>query len=203
MRQLLAALAVLAALPLAAASAAAQGISPFTLEARGGVAVPVDDFASGVEAGYLVEATAKVSPLPFVTAYAGWTYASFSADSDGGVAGLATSLRDSGARVGGELSVPLAGLMSGVAPYLHAGLLVNRAQIRVSGDGTNTLGVKSDWSKGFELGAGARITILRRVAVAPEVRYRAYDPRFDEEPAVGIADKLSYVVASLGATFHF
>ena len=80
MRYLLAALFVVAALPLSAAPAAAQGILPFTVEGRAGMAFPVDDFASGVEAGYLLEATAKLSPLPFATLYGGWSYAEFAAD---------------------------------------------------------------------------------------------------------------------------
>lgn len=203
MRLLPAALAVLAALPLAAAGAAGQGVSPFTLEARAGMAIPVDHFASGAEAGYLVEATAKLSPLPFVTVYGGWTFAAFPADGDAGVAGLATDLQDSGFRFGGELSAPLAGLMSGAAPYVQAGLLFNRAEIRVSGDGTNTLGMKSDRTRGFEVGTGARITLRRRLAIVPEVRYRSYDPDFPQDPAVDIADEVSYVAASLGVTFHF
>ena len=203
MRYLLAALFVVAALPLSAAPAAAQGILPFTVEGRAGMAFPVDDFASGVEAGYLLEATAKLSPLPFATLYGGWSYAEFAADGDAGVAGLETDVRDSGFRLGAELSMPLAGLMMGVAPYLQAGVLFNQAEIRVSGDGTNTLGMKSDRTRGLELGTGVRITLARRIAIVPEVRYRSYEPDFATAPTVDVAGEVSYVAVSLGATFHF
>lgn len=203
MRHLLAALILLAALPLAAAPAAAQGISPFTLEGRAGVAFPVDGFASGVDAGYLVEATAKISPLPFATLYGGWSFAAFPADGDAGVAGLAEDVQDSGFHLGGELAVPLAGLLSGVAPYAHAGAIFHRAELRVSGDGSGTLGMKSDWSRGWEFGGGVRVRLARRVALLPEIRYRAYDPEFENEPAIGIADQVSYVAGSLGVTLHF
>lgn len=203
MRHLIAALPILAALPLLAAPAAAQGISPFTIEGRAGVAFPVDGFASGVEGGYLLEATAKISPLPFATIYGGWSFAAFPADGDAQMAGLATDLEDSGFRLGGELSVPLAGLLSGVAPYVQAGAIFHRAEIRVSGDGTNTLGMKSDRSRGWELGSGVRITLARRLALVPEIRYRSYDPEFENEPAIAIADQVSYVAGSLGITVHF
>lgn len=203
MRHLFAALILLAALPLAVAPAAAQGLLPFTLEGRGGLAVPIDGFASRAEAGYLVEATAKLSPLPFVTIYGGWSFAEFGADSDAAIAGLDTRLRDSGLRVGGELAVPLAGLMSGVAPYLQIGMLFNRAEVRVSGDGTNTLGVESDRTQGLELGTGARVALGRRFSIVPEVRYRSYTPDFETAPTVDIASEVKYIAGSVGVTLHF
>jgi opacity protein-like surface antigen len=202
MRYFLAALSLLAALPLSAAPAAAQGISPFTIEGRAGVGFPIDDFASGVEAGYLLEATAKLSPLPFITIYGGWSFAEFAADGDAGVAGLETNIRDSGMRLGAEVSVPLVGLI-GIAPYLQAGATFNRAEIRVAGDGSNTLGAESDRTRGLELGTGVRVTLARRIALVPEIRYRSYEPEFDVAPTIGIANEISYVAASLGVTFHF
>ena len=99
--------------------------------------------------------------------------------------------------------MPLAGLMMGVAPYLQAGVLFNQAEIRVSGDGTNTLGMKSDRTRGLELGTGVRITLARRIAIVPEVRYRSYEPDFATAPTVDVAGEVSYVAVSLGATFHF
>jgi opacity protein-like surface antigen len=203
MRYFIAALLLTAALPLSAFPTAAQGILPFTVEARAGMAFPVDEFASGVEAGFLLEATAKLSPLPFATLYGGWSYAVFAAEGDAGVAGLDSSVRDSGLRFGGEVSAPLAGLAMGVAPYLQAGILINRAEIRVQGDATNTLGGKSERTRGFELGTGVRVTLARRIAIVPEIRYRSYDPEFDVAPTIDIANELSYVAASLGVTFHF
>ena len=203
MRHYIAALVLMAALPLSAAPAAGQGLLPFTIEGRAGLAAPVDVFASGAETGYLVEATAKLSPIPFVTVYGGWSYAEFGGESDEEVAGLDTSVRDSGPRVGGELAVPLAGLMSGVAPYLQLGVLFNRAEVTVPGDGTNTLGVESDRTQGWEMGVGARVSLVRLLALAPEVRYRSYEPHFETEPVVGIATSVKYMAASLGLTLHF
>lgn len=202
MRHLIAALLLTAALPLTAIPIAAQGLLPFTVGGRVGMAIPVDDFASAAEAGYLTEVAAKFSPLPFVTLYGGYSLAEFGMDSDAAVAGLDTKIRDSGFRAGGEVAVPLAGLLSGVAPYLQLGALFNRAEVRVRGDGSNTLGVKSDRSTGFELGAGARVKVARRLSVVPEVRYRSYEPQFPTESEMQI-DELSYLAATFALTLHF
>ena len=116
MRSIIAALMATVALTASAGGVAAQGIFPFTVEARGGLAFPTDEFDPGVEAGYLVEATAKYSPLPFVSVYAGWSFASFGAEDYGAFAGADMEVHDSGVRLVGELGVPLVWLLSGVAP---------------------------------------------------------------------------------------
>lgn len=203
MRTLLAALLALAALPLAAAPAAAQGISMFTLEARAGMAFPVDDFAGRGEVGALVEGTVRLAPLPFVAAYAGWSMADFGIDAGASMAGLDTRLRDTGIRAGAELSVPLAGLLSGVAPYINAGLLFNRARVRVPGDGTNTLPAKSDRSRGHEIGVGARVKLIRRLSIVPELRYRSYDPEYPDGPSGNSGGRVSYLAAGVGIAAHF
>lgn len=203
MRTHLAALLALAALPLVAVPAAAQGISMFTAEARAGLAFPVDDFAARGEVGALVEGTLRFAPLPFVAAYAGYSLADFGIDSGASMAGLDMRLRDTGVRAGAELSVPLAGLLSGVAPYAHAGLLFNRARIRVEGDGTNTLSVKSDRSRGHEVGIGARVKLRRHLAIVPELRYRRYDPEYPDGPSGGSGGPVSYLSAGIGISAHF
>jgi len=203
MRQRIAALLIVAALPLAATPVAAQGILPFTLGGRMGLAIPVDDFAAHAETGYVTEVLLKASPLPFATLYGGWSFAEFGVDSESAIAGLDTKVRDSGFRAGGELSVPLAGLLSGVSPYLQVGAIFNRAQVRVRGDGTNTLGVKSDRSTGMEVGVGTRVMLVHRLSIVPELRYRSYDPEFAQEPEVQIGDRLSYLALTLALTFHF
>lgn len=203
MRTFIAALLALAALPLAAAHAAAQGISMFTVEARAGLAIPVDDFASRGEVGALVEGTLRVAPLPFVAAYAGWSLADFGIDSGASMAGLDMRLRDTGVRAGAEISVPLAGLLSGVAPYVNAGFIFNRARIRVPGDGTNTLPVKSDRTRGHELGIGARVKLIRRLSIVPEVRYRSFDPEYPDGPSGGSGGPVSYVSTGIGIAAHF
>ncbi|HEX6923845.1 MAG TPA: hypothetical protein VF167_00340 [Longimicrobiaceae bacterium] len=109
MRQRIAALLIVAALPLAATPVAAQGILPFTLGGRMGLAIPVDDFAAHAETGYVTEVLLKASPLPFATLYGGWSFAEFGVDSESAIAGLDTKVRDSGFRAGGELSVPWQG----------------------------------------------------------------------------------------------
>lgn len=203
MRKILAALLCLAAFPLAAAPAAAQGFLPFTVEGRAGLAVPVDDFAPGIETGYFAEATAKYSPLPFTTLYLGWTAAEFGVSDERAPAQMNVTIRDSGLRAGGELSVPLSGLMSGIAPYVQVGALFNKAQVRVSGDSDAELRVTSDRSTGLDLGAGVRVKVSRHVLVAPEVRFRRYHPDFDSEVAAALVDQLSYLGIGLGVSFHF
>lgn len=203
MRFLFAALLALAAHPLAAASAAAQGISPLSVETRAALAVPVDGFASRSEIGGLLEATIRFAPIPFVAAYAGWTLADFGIDAGASVAGLDTRMRDTGFRAGAELSVPLAGLLSGVAPYVHGGIIFNRARVRVAGDGTSTLARHSERTRGHEAGVGARIKLLRRISIVPEMRYRSYEPGYGDDPPGGADGRLTYLSAGLGLAAHF
>jgi opacity protein-like surface antigen len=199
----MAALVTAAALTGSSDRAAAQGILPFTMEARVGAAFPAAEFDPGAKAGYLLEATAKYSPLPFVSVYAGWSVAAFGAKDDAGFAGMDTRVRDSGLRLGGELGVPLVGLMIGVAPYVQAGALFNRAEVEVVGDESGTLGFKSRRTPGFEIAGGLRTSLIRSISITPELRYRRYNPEFEAEPEIGLADEVAYVVASLGFTFHF
>ena len=203
MRSFIAAVLCVAALTGSAENAPAQGARPFTIEARGGLAFPMEEFDPGAKAGYLLEGTAKVSPLPFVSLYAGWSFAEFGAEDDAGFAGVDTRVRDPGARVGGELGVPLVGLMIGIAPYLQVGALFNRAEVEVVGDDSGTLGFRSDRTRGLEVAGGLRTSLLSVLSVTPELRYRKYEPRFDVPPAIGLADEIAYLVASLGLTFHF
>lgn len=203
MRKCIAALMCLAALPLAAAPAAAQGFFPFTIEGRAGLAVPVDDFAPGIETGYFGELTAKYSPLPFTTLYLGWTAAEFSMSAERAPEATSVTLRDSGVRFGGELSVPLSGLMSGIAPYAQVGALFNRAQVRSDGEEGASFRESSERTTGLDLGAGVRIKINRHISVAPEVRFRRYHPDFENEAAAALVDQLSYLGIGLGASFHF
>lgn len=203
MRHLRAALILLAALPLAAAPAAAQGLLPFTLEGRAGVGFPIAGFRSSVREGLLAEATAKYSPIPFLSAYAGWGLAEFGAEDDADFPGVETKVRDSGLRLGGELNVPLMGLLSGVAAYLQAGATFHRAEARVEGDESGTLGFRSDRTRGLELASGARVGLTRNLSLTPEARYRRYEPNFDSPPPIGIANEIEYIAVTLGLTLHF
>lgn len=184
-------------------AAAAQGIKPFTVEARGGLAYPMETFDQGAKVGYLLGLTAKVSPLPFVSLYGGWDRARFDAEDDAGFAGVDTRVTDSGLRVGGELGVPLAGLMSGIAPYFQAGATFTRARVDVSGDETGTLEFESDVTGGFELATGARIWLAPSFSLTPEVRYRRTRHDFEEAPPLQIANEVAYLVTSLGINIHF
>lgn len=186
-----------------AGSAGAQGSKPFTLEARGGLAYPMETFDQGAKVGFLVGATAKYSPLPFISLYGGWDFARFGAEDDAGFAGVDTRVKDSGLRIGGELGVPLAGLMSGIAPYFQAGVTFTRARVDVSGDESGTLEFESEVTRGFEVGGGGRIWVAPSFSITPEIRYRRTRPDFDEAPPLGIANEVAYLVTSLGVNLHF
>jgi hypothetical protein len=184
-------------------SAAAQGAKPFTVEARGGLAYPMETFDQGAKVGFLAGATAKYSPLPFISVYGGWDFARFGAEDDAGFAGVDTWVKDSGLRVGGELGVPLAGLMSGIAPYFQAGVTFTRARVDVSGGEAGTLEFESDVTRGFEVGGGARIWVAPSFSITPEIRYRRTRPDFEEAPPLEIANEVAYLVTSLGFNLHF
>jgi opacity protein-like surface antigen len=187
----------------AAGAAAAQGARPFTLEARGGLAFPLESFDPGAQTGFLVGATAKYSPIPFLSLYGGWDFARFGAEDDAGFTGVATRVTDSGLRVGAELGVPLVGLMSGIAPYVQGGATFSRIRVEADEDPSGTLDFESSVTRGFEVGAGARISVAPSFSLTPEVRYRRTRPEFDETPSIDIAAEVAYLAASLGFNLHF
>ncbi len=181
---------------LGAASAAQAQTLPFSLEVRGGGAIPTGDWNEddAVETGIGFGAAVKFSPTPLVGVYAGWDRFSFSADDSE----LDISLNDSAFRLGAEVNVPAATLP--VSPFVSAGLVYGKSEVEGSVEG-GSASIESDSSIGFEGSIGVQFA-AGPVSVRPSVGYRTRSVEFNLGDTEITADEdISYLTFVIGVSF--
>lgn len=150
-----------------AADAQTAPTTPFSVEVRGGIALPTGDFSDLAQTGYDFGANASFGFSPNAAVYAGYTFNSFSGDDD------ALGLEDvdfevKGFNGGVRLGVPVG--MAGLAPYVKGGAVYYEGEIDVDGLGdADEEENESKW--GFEVGGGVAIPLGMRGSFTPEVRY--------------------------------
>lgn len=193
------ALALLVLAP--AAPAAAQGVLPIALEARGALAFPIADFPLGrsgmtadTEMGVGIGVNGSFAFFPGVAVYGGWDRYAFGVDDDSLLGAGEAEFVDQGFAVGGKLSLPL-GMLVGASPWIRAGALFRTLE-RPGEQGTVGLGAegRSSRSVGYELGAGATIPLGLVLSFTPGVTYRSYTPDFGH----GSERRVKYVDVSMG-----
>lgn len=163
--------------------AAAQTVLPFSFEARGGVALPQGDFSDVVGTGFSVGGTVHYRVAPMVGIYGGFEYAKFTTNDDS--EDLNSDITDSGFRLGARFAIPLGG-MTGVSPWLEGGATLNQTSINLSDDGGASIGIDSDRSVGYEVGAGLSFAVAPKISITPGVRWRSHKADFgdtDDGPA--------------------
>lgn len=185
-----------------AAPAAAQGMSPFAVEARAGFAFPTGDFAAddAVESGTGFGVTGVFRLTPAFGLYAGWDRYAFEGEDDPEFPGVSAEIVDSGLAAGVQLSLPTAGL--GLSPWLRGGALYRKAEADVQTGEFGSFGSESDYSLGFEVGGGIGIPLGQVLTFTPGVRYRAYQPEY-EDLGVSTEGDVAYVSIDLGLTARF
>ncbi len=146
-----------------AAEAQTAPTTPFSVEVRGGIALPTGDLGDIAETGYDFGANAAFGFSPNAAVYAGYTFNSFGADGLDDV-----DLQIKGFNGGVRLGVPVA--VAGLAPYLKGGAVYYQGEI--SGD-DDIVGDdnESDNEWGFEVGGGVAVPLGMRGSFTPEVRY--------------------------------
>lgn len=163
------------------AHAQIPNITPFSLEVRGGFAVPRGDLAEedediSVGTGWTVGANATYHFMPMLGVYAGYTYTRFGVDGLEGV-----DVLDQGFGAGVRLAIPTP--LIPIDPYVKAGLVYNTLSFEFEdgpgGDFDDVL--DSDRSLGFEVGAGLGIGLGPKLSFTPQVTYTRYEPQFDGE----------------------
>jgi opacity protein-like surface antigen len=193
MKKIVVGMMAVAGLVAAARPAMAQGVIPLAVEGRAGVGFPTGDFGDNddIGTGFGFGGDVVLRVLPLVNIYGGWEYYSFDGkgESDG------SRITDSGARAGAQLSIPV-GPVTGVSPFVSAGVLYNRATAEAS-EGSASLKFTSDWKLGYEVGAGVAVPVAPAVSVIPAVRYRAHDVEFGDLEAV--SGNISYLTLEIGA----
>lgn len=172
----------LAAAAAFASPAAAQipNVTPFSFEVRAGGAFPMGDFAEedddgtgGLETGYTLGANVTFHLMPLIGIYGGYTYNKFGVDGEDDV-----DVVDQGLNAGVRLAIPTP--LIPIDPYLKAGVVFNQLELSGS-DGPTTVGIETDRSVGFEVGAGVGIGLGPKLSFTPQVMYTRYEPQFDGE----------------------
>lgn len=188
---------VLLALPL---SLAAQSPIPLTIEARGGIAVPVGDFASSSEGfnagnGPAFAAGVLVEPLSFLGLFAGYQQVRFDC-SRCAAAGLDGSVVLAGPEAGIHLGAPVR--FAGGAPWFRASVLYHSLAFSGMGDR-----ITSDAEVGFMTAAGFSFPVYQRVAIVPAIRFLAVPADFEFSLLPDRSLDVTAVSFDLGLTYSF
>ena len=152
-------LARTSALALACAAAphpAAAQLLPLALEARGGIALPMEEFG-GAQGGASAELSATWHALPFIGVYGAYQWNRFAWDGTGGHA------TDSGIAAGVRVNIPTP--LIPIDPWIRAGVVAH--QLRAE-----TLDEES--RRGYEVGGGLAFPLARGATLTPAVTWTRY-----------------------------
>jgi len=189
----------LAAATAFAAPAHAQlpNVTPFSVEVRGGIAIPTGEFGEdedglGVKSGTTLGANATFHFMPLLGIYAGYSRNQFDIEGEDDA-----DIIDSGFEAGVRLAVPTP--LIPIDPYVKVGAVYHDLKLQ-SGDGNTEIAFTSDRSFGFEVGAGVGIGLGPKLSFTPQVTYTRYTPDFDEEELglEGVVPDVSHVRVDVG-----
>ncbi len=204
-----------AALLLAALPAGAQ-TPPFGLEVRGRAAFPTGDFGEEDEGGAQVKTgwggsvAGFFHATPMLSVYAGYSHTRFGTD----LGDLEAQLELAGFE-DAEIDIADAGLDAGVraafpalagGAFVRGGLVYHRVRLELSDDLEEAFeefldpdDLDSEWSLGWQLGAGLRVPLGPRLSASFGAAYTAYEPRFEEQAGTEItADDITYASVEVG-----
>jgi len=184
-------LAALAAVSVASTANAQMGpTTPFSIEVRGGAALPTGDFGEGLNTGWTAGVTGQFNFTPMVGVYAGYSIASFSSDED--ETGEEIDVNDRGFNAG--LRASFGPLAAGLSPWLKGGLVYNELEFEEEG-----VSITTDSKLGFEVGGGLAFPLGPRISVTPGVTYTMYS--FDDED-LDLDLDVSHVKLDIGLNFR-
>ena len=148
---------LLRAAPLAlacanAADAQVPALSPFSVEVRGGIALPADDFDAAAGGGVAGEVSVGWQALPLAGFYAAYEWARFGWSDTGGDA------TDQGFAAGVRIAVPAPFVP--IDPWIRAGIVAHALQAET---------LNEDARRGWEAGAGLSFPLGRRITLTPGV----------------------------------
>jgi hypothetical protein len=167
------------------ARAQLPSITPFSFEARAGVALPTGDLADVANTGYTLSGSATYHFIPMVGIYGGYTYSRFEVEGD---EETGYDLVDSGFDLGARLAIPTP--LIPIDPWIKGGLVFHN----VSAEGEDIeADDDSDSELGFQVGAGLGFGI-GPVSLTPGVSFISYKVDNEDDDDV----TLSYWEASIG-----
>jgi hypothetical protein len=167
-----------------------------SVETRGGLAAPTEDFREGEpglapEPGVALGADLMVRLTPQIAAYGGFSWTMF--DCDGALCAGNADFTSSGVAGGLKLTLPLEGT---ITPWLRGGALLHR--LRFSND---AFSAESNRPLGLDAAAGVDIALGQRVSLTPALRYNRYTVDIDLGPVGEVERTVSF--GNLDLAFHF
>lgn len=152
-------LALLAIACAAAAPLAAQltGAIPLSVEARGGVALPRDEFRVAADGGVAGEVSATWHALPLIGFYGAYQWNRFEWDGPGG------ELNDTGFSAGVRVNVPTP--LIPIDPWIRAGIVAHQLE---GGE------LNDEAKRGWEAGAGLAFPLARGLTLTPGVLWTRF-----------------------------
>jgi hypothetical protein len=176
----------LAAVALTApARAQLPSFTPFSFEARAGVAMPTGDLKDVANTGYTLSGSATYHFIPMVGIYGGYTYSRFEVEGDDE---SGYDLVDSGFDLGARLAIPTP--LIPIDPWIKGGLVFHK--VNVEGENIEE-DDDSDAQLGFQVGGGLGFGI-GPVSLTPGVSFISYKVDNEDDDDV----TLSYWEASIG-----
>lgn len=191
--------AILIPLLLLAARAEAQRIPslPLSLEVRVGGAFPTGEFAeeepgTGAESGVAFAAGALFHVTSRVALFANYQRAVFSCASCGGT-GLLDELIDEGAGFGVQGSLPLP-----ASPWVRVGGVYHQLVFS-----STDAALVSEAALGFQVGAGADVSLTGGLRFVPGVFYRAYSADLDLGGLPSESVDVGALLLDVGLSYRF
>ena len=214
-KSLVVALAAFVALSTAQAASAQWRTNPvgtnLSVEARIGAAFPTGDFADAeeIDTGVSGALRAAFHVTPVFALYAGVSGAQWGfefEDDFEGFGAVEGNLKEYGFDAGLKVTAPPFAGFGNVAPYLHGGAIFHRTEFDFDNEDLNDLfdefgGRQSDFSLGFEVGAGLAFPLTPSLMLTPGVRYVSFEPKFEDADIDG--ESLTYAALEIGLRYRF
>lgn len=179
---------------LFAGAAQAQNAGPFSLEVRAGVAVPTEAIGTHeVDPGMALEIAAHLQVMPHLDLYAAWAQNHFGFEQQ---VGTFEEVENCGYAVGARFFAPSFGP---VTPWVRGGAIYSQLELYSDDDDVEDL--DSDYTFGWEAGAGAAVALGGRWSLLPGVRYRSVAIEMAELGADDL--DVNAVVFDVGVSFTF
>jgi opacity protein-like surface antigen len=184
-----------ATLLMLVAVAPAQAQAPFSLELRGGAAIPAEDLGdTELKTGGGFGFTASYLFLQHTLVYGGWDWQRMNTKARG--AGPTMHVENTGYAFGLGFEHPL---FEAVGGWVRAGGIYQHIELE---EKNGDLIADSGHELGWEAGGGLVIPVGDRFALLPGARYRTFSADIDMG-AGDVAVDMSYVTVDLGLAYRF
>jgi opacity protein-like surface antigen len=189
--------ALTAAMLALTSSASAQ--QPWTVELRGGGALPTVDVVddSGTGNGVALEGALSYRFVPYLDAYVAWDWVRFAPETS--FAGPDVDFEGTGYLAGLRFEHPVTEAVPFDA-WVRAGVRYDHLELE-DADGDIIAGTGRD--VGFDLGAGVSVQVAEGWSVTPGVRYRAVSHDVQLSPRRTEEADLRHVVVDVGVSYRF